>query len=141
MLGLSAIGQLALAEFPLVKKVVGWVERKFHDPAELEERIARQKDNTFGQRWYEEFREAQIELEAKAREAPKARRLKKIVKAVEQVPDAAVDYEPLVRALKGAKSATTAKETLELSWRIDAIVKEMIADAQDEEESIMLLLN
>lgn len=70
MLGTAAIAQLAFSELPQAAPLpsIGWPEewgKLRHDPAELEERIKRQRNSRFSRKKFKELEE----LEAAAKEA------------------------------------------------------------------------
>lgn len=116
-----------------------------HDPKELERVIQRQKDNTFGRRWFDEFLEAKEELAIAAKDAKdKAQRkaLRQAARAVEEIAEAELDFEPIAGVIQAAARTDSVKQTIDLARHARDLVaayQKYIDDQEDEREVEMLL--
>lgn len=115
--------------------VVGWISRR-HKREELEERLKRQRDNTFSRRRFNELLE---EARLRAEEVkPKARKaLVKAIQKIEEVsePEALPDLEPLLeQAVMAEKAAAIIKFSAALYKAAEAAAN----DNEDEEIAMLL---
>ena len=143
MLGIAAIGQLALCEFPTVahvtpptppaKKKVGWGFR--HTREELEEKLRQQKAETFGLRWYDGYlaaRAAAIRRVETTKSKPHREALVEAVDAADQAvtPEIIADIARMLEAAANAKRLTAslkhARALADLAYDDDEEVIEML---------------
>ena len=148
MLGFAALAEVALAEIPpqitvtTTTKKVGWMPQ-WHDPEELEERIKRQKANTFGPKWFDEFLKETL---AKAAEVKSEPQKKALVKAAKAVAEAAETVEPsllsdAITALQRSISASRVTASIKNAEIAVALIKRAAEDDDDDDIAVMLLLN
>ena len=152
MLGIGAIGQLPVAGFPVNRPAVGWFpewdeyppsRRRRHTPEELEGKLARQKENTFGRRWFDDYIAAQNAALARARDTKSERLREKLEEAVtatsQEVADAIdegrapIDFNAALNAAANAKRTSAAIKHSET-------VLHLVNEEYDEEEDIAILL-
>ena len=140
MLGVGALGQLALAQFPGAhvvpptppKKVVGWGEDRRRIPVEQLRAILKAQ----GSRWADELGDAYEVAEKKATKAPKRRKvIEEVLAAVsEKLSTPGVDWAAICVSLLALASATRETLARKHAERIALLL------ADDEEEAIVLLL-
>ena len=142
MLGVGALGQLALAQFPGAhvvpptppKKVVGWGEDRRRIPVEQLRAILKAQ----GSRWADELGDAVETVEKRAANTPKRRKvIEEVLADVSykiQEAKPGIDWGAICVSLLALASATRETLARKHAERIALLL------ADDEEEAIVLLL-
>jgi hypothetical protein len=132
-------------------RVVGLPGKKTR--AELYGEIERRKKNRFGRKWWDEFLAAEAAALARADETsskPLQRALERAVDVAGEAVEAASEDQPsqaaaeLTALLRAAASATTFRKAITEANAAIAMAEAImaqLAEFEDEEEAIMLLLN
>lgn len=116
---------------------VGWGFR--HKRKELEQRLKRQRDDTFGRRRFEELlAEAAAKADAEKNKAAR-KALKRAIREAQSVDVETADLGPLMAALEAATGATRTKERLQAAR--DLLEAAEMQLENDDEEALWLLLN
>ncbi len=125
--------------------VVGWIGKLRHGRKDLEERLDRQRANTFSRRWFREYLEAEAAALERAKEAKSAKQREALEEAVEAANEAVVEalddgrsLEELTRSLNAAANATRVTASIRHAEEVKRLAA--IAEWDDEEEAIELLL-
>ncbi len=123
--------------------VVGWIGKLRHTRKELEERLDRQRANTFGRRWFNEYLAAQAKALEKAEETesePLREALEEAVEAAAEAVEAGQEVPGLTAALDAAASASHLATSIRLARQV---VEMALAYEENEDELAieMLLLH
>ncbi len=125
-------------------RAVGWIGKLRHTRKDLEERLAKQRANTFSRRWFNEYLEAEAAALERAKEA-KGKQRAALEEAVEAANEAVVEalddgrsLEELTRSLNAAANAT--RVTASIRHAEEVIRLAALAEYDDDEETIELLL-
>jgi membrane glycosyltransferase len=124
---------------------VGWPGRLRHTKKELEEKLRRQRANTFGRRWFEDYLAAQaraLEKAEKAKSAKQREALEEAVEAADEAVDAAIEQgrevHDLTVALNAAASAS--RLTASIKHARNVVVLASTYEDDNDEETVELLL-
>ncbi len=128
-----------------VTTTVGWVPGFRHTRKDLQERLSRQKSNTFSRRWFDEYLAAQaaaLDRAENAKSAALRRALEDAVDAASEAVAKAIDNEQdigddLAKALNAAASASRATASI----RLAQAVIDLAADEEEDDDEFFMLLH
>ncbi len=121
--------------------VVGWIGKLRHTREELEEKLERQRANTFGRRWFNEYLAAQaraLEKAKKTKSETQREALEEAVEAAAEAVDAGREVPDLTAALNAAASASHLATSIKLARNV--IEMALAYEENEDEEAIEMLL-
>ncbi len=128
---------------------VGWSPGFRHGRKELEQKLKRQRSETFSRRWFDEYlkaEEAALERAEKTKSPKQREALEDAVNAASEAVAEAIDdgrdIEVLARALHAAAGASRITASIKLAGIVVELAKRAEQEAlEDDDEAIMLLLH
>ncbi len=126
---------------------VGWSPGFRHGRKELEQKLKRQRSETFSRRWFDEYlkaEEAALERAAKSKSPKQREALEDAVtaasEAVAEALDDGRDIEALTRTLHAAANASRVTASIRLAQTVVALAKSAEAAALDDDDEAVLML-